>query len=58
LWDVAHAKTVAKFLHDGVVCVAFSPDGETLASGTAGYDTQGTPLGEIKLWHYSSRLAL
>jgi uncharacterized protein (TIGR03067 family) len=52
LWDVNRRKVIASLRQTGdVSCVAFSPDGKTLGTGTKGYDPdtqKGT--GEVKLW--------
>ena len=45
LWDVATGTHIATLRHDGVNSVAFSPDGQMLASGSADHTR---PLVEAK----------
>lgn len=45
LWDVAASKMIAK-VDVGAGCIAFSPDGNTVATGAE--------RGTIKLWNVAS----
>jgi WD40 repeat protein len=53
VWDVIAGKEILSFKHTNMaLSVAFSPNGERLASGGGGFDAQGKPLpGEVKAWN-------
>jgi WD40 repeat protein len=57
LWDVKTGRPSASFSEgtQPVTSVAFSPDGQTLATGSGGFDFQWNPLpGEVRLWDVQS----
>jgi WD40 repeat protein len=56
LWDLAGRRQTAtvRGYTDYLRCLAFSPDGKTLASGGGGLQRKGQPPGEIKLWDVGS----
>jgi WD40 repeat protein len=51
LWDVKTGEHKATLQGDALHCVAFSPDGSTLATGSAGQEyTRRVDNGEVRLW--------
>jgi WD40 repeat protein len=51
LWDVAAGKEVASYQHEAVpCCLAFSPDGKTLAVGTDLAGHEKLTSGQVHLW--------
>jgi WD40 repeat protein len=49
LWDMATGKSIAIFSDDPLCCVAFSPNGKTLATGTGGNDPP-----DVLIWDVAS----